>query len=75
MREDKAQSTDAQNIDAQNTDVSTPETMDNYGGGDASTHGANTNLDPNMQGGPATPADRAATEEIERQYLQDTKPE
>ena len=28
------------------------------------THGANTNLDPNMQGGPTTAADRAVAEEV-----------
>ncbi|PNY80679.1 hypothetical protein [Deinococcus koreensis] len=69
MGQEKPQTTE------QGTGVSTPETMDTHGGGDASTHGVNTNLDPNMQGGPATPADRAATEEIERQHVQDTGPE
>lgn len=59
----------------QRTEVSTPETMDTHGGGDAATHGANTNLDPHLQGGPATPADRAATREIEQQHVQDTSPE
>lgn len=48
--------------------VSTPETMDTHTGSDTATHGVNTNLDANTQGGPQTGADRAATEEIERQH-------
>lgn len=69
MGEGKAQST------GQSTGVSTPETMDTYMGGDASTHGANTNLDPAIQGGPITEADRAATRNIEQQHVPETDPE
>lgn len=47
--------------------VSTPATSQTHGGSATETHGANTNLDPNMQGGPVTPADRAAAEEITEQ--------
>ena len=40
--------------------ASTPIDMDTHQGGAASTYGANTNLDPALQGGPATAADQAA---------------
>lgn len=43
---------------------STPNTPQTTTGGAAETHGANTNLDPNMQGGPATQADQRATNEV-----------
>lgn len=43
---------------------STPGTRETYDGSATETHGANTNLDPNMQGGPSTAADRAATEDV-----------
>ena len=43
---------------------STPSTPQTTTGSATETHGANTNLDPNMQGGPATTQDRARTEEI-----------
>lgn len=49
------------------TATSTPETAQDHTGSDHATHGANTNLDPDLQGGPVTPADRAATQEIEDQ--------
>jgi hypothetical protein len=48
--------------------VSTPGTMDTHDGDATSTHGANTNLDPGLQGGPATASDRAATSEIEEHH-------
>lgn len=47
--------------------ASTPIDMNTHQGGEASTYGANTNLDPHLQGGPATASDRAATDEIEAQ--------
>ncbi|GGR57388.1 hypothetical protein GCM10008959_18920 [Deinococcus seoulensis] len=47
------------------TATSTPEDAQDHTGSDHATHGANTNLDPHLQGGPATPADRAATQDIE----------
>lgn len=46
---------------------STPGTSETYDGSATETHGANTNLDPNMQGGPSTAADRSATEEVVHQ--------
>ena len=49
---------------AQQTPSSTPATSQTHTGAANETHGANTNLDPNMQGGPVTPADRAATKEV-----------
>lgn len=49
------------------TATSTPETAQDHTGSDHATHGANTNLDPHLQGGPVTPADRAATQDIEDQ--------
>ncbi len=58
--------------------VSTPATPQTHSGSDTETHGANTSLDPNMQGGPVTPADRAAAEEITEQasaeHLSDADP-
>ncbi|GHF40433.1 hypothetical protein HNQ07_001606 [Deinococcus metalli] len=48
--------------------VSTPETMATHTGSDTATHGANTNLDANTQGGPQSGADRSATHEVERQH-------
>lgn len=54
--------------------ASTPINMDTHEGGAASTYGANTNLDPHMQGGPATAADQAATAEIEEQHEQQGTP-
>lgn len=47
--------------------TSTLEAAQDHTGSDHATHGANTNLDPDLQGGPVTPADRAATQEIENQ--------
>lgn len=44
--------------------VSTPETMREHGGEADRSHGANTNLDPALQGGPATGEDQAATERV-----------
>ena len=44
--------------------ISTPTTPEQSGGSAMETFGANTNLDPNMQGGPTTPADQAATREV-----------
>ncbi|WP_309570764.1 hypothetical protein [Deinococcus sp.] len=51
--------------------MSTPETMDTHTGSATATHGANTNLDANTQGGPQTGADRAATHDIEQQHTPD----
>jgi hypothetical protein len=42
--------------------------MDDHTGSDTATHGANTNLDVHTEGGPQTPADRAAAREVERQH-------
>ena len=53
--------------------VSTPETMDTHTGSATATHGANTNLDPNTQGGPLTGADQAATREVHEQHAPDDK--
>ena len=53
---------------------STPNTPQTTTGGAAETHGANTNLDPNMQGGPATAQDRAKTEEITDEHTQQGVP-
>ncbi|UQN07312.1 hypothetical protein [Deinococcus sp. QL22] len=52
------------------TTSSTPETMENHTGNATSTHGANTNLDPSMQGGAGTAADAAATENVVEQHQQ-----
>ncbi|GAA5503978.1 hypothetical protein Dxin01_03746 [Deinococcus xinjiangensis] len=46
------------------TTISTPATPETHTGAANETHGANTNLDPNMQGGPITPADKAATQKV-----------
>ncbi|CAM3728398.1 M-like protein [Deinococcus saxicola] len=54
--------------------ASTPIDMNTHQGGAASTYGANTNLDPALQGGPATAADQAATDEIEKQHQQQGTP-
>lgn len=54
--------------------ASTPIDMDTHEGGAASTYGANTNLDPSLQGGPATDRDRAATDRIEEQHEQQGTP-
>lgn len=50
------------------TTISTPETMDTHSGSATATHGANTNLDPSLQGGPGTAEDRAATDDIQTQH-------
>lgn len=52
---------------ATSPETSTPEAAQDHTGSDHATHGANTNLDPHLQGGPVTPADRAATQDIEDQ--------
>ncbi len=54
--------------------ASTPIDMETHEGDAASTYGANTNLDPQMQGGPATASDRAATDEIEKQHEEQGTP-
>ncbi|MFB9990714.1 hypothetical protein ACFFLM_01750 [Deinococcus oregonensis] len=53
---------------------STPETMENHTGSATSTHGANTNLDPSMQGGAGTAADKAATQDAVEQHQQQGLP-
>lgn len=55
--------------------ASTPETMDTHTGSATATHGANTNLDTNMQGGPQTGADQAAAQVIEQQHVPDEQGE
>ncbi|MBZ9712485.1 hypothetical protein [Deinococcus multiflagellatus] len=60
-------------MDERRPQTSTPETMANHTGNDHSTHGANTNLDPALQGGPATASDQAATQEIEQRRSGDTR--
>lgn len=47
-----------------NTSVSTPITQETHTGSATATQGMNTNLDPNVQGGPTTGADRAAANEV-----------
>lgn len=47
---------------------STPETAQDHTGSDHATHGANTNLTPDVQGGPTRGEDRAATETITDQH-------
>lgn len=47
-----------------NTSVSTPITQETHTGSATATQGMNTNLDPHVQGGPTTGADRAAADEI-----------
>ncbi|QFP75603.1 hypothetical protein [Deinococcus sp. AJ005] len=54
--------------------ASTPINMETHEGGAASTYGANTNLDPALQGGPATAADQAATDKINEQHEQQGTP-
>ncbi|MDO4244923.1 MAG: hypothetical protein Q4C89_02745 [Deinococcus sp.] len=56
------------------TTVSTPATSETTTGSATETHGANTNLDPNMQGGPTTAADRAVTEEVTDQNAESGLP-
>lgn len=73
MGEGKAQTTEQGT--EQGGALSTPEMTGTYMGGEASTPDVNTNIDPNMQGGSATPADREATQEINRQHVQDTTPD
>ncbi|EYB69354.1 hypothetical protein DEIPH_ctg008orf0077 [Deinococcus phoenicis] len=46
-----------------------PETTASYMGGEGQTPDANTNLDPNLQGG-STGADRQAARTIEQQHTQ-----
>lgn len=55
--------------------MSTPATPATTSGGATETHGANTNLDPNMQGGPVTGADRAATHEVNEQNAAQSGPD
>ncbi|NTY00299.1 hypothetical protein [Deinococcus sp. JMULE3] len=50
---------------------STPETAQDHTGSDHATHGANTNLTPDVVGGPANPQDRAATDAITDQHAHD----
>lgn len=47
-----------------NTSISTPITQETHTGSATATQGMNTNLDPHVQGGPTTGADRAAADEI-----------
>ena len=46
---------------------STPTTPATHTGSDHATQGANTNLSATLQGGPTTPGDRAATQQIAEQ--------
>lgn len=50
--------------------ISTPATPATTTGSATETHGVNTNLSPDMQGGPVTNADQAAAEKIEEQHQQ-----
>ncbi|MFC4427812.1 hypothetical protein [Deinococcus navajonensis] len=52
------------------TTVSTPITNETHSGSATASQGANTNLDANLQGGPATAADQAATQTITDQSAQ-----
>ncbi|MFC4639083.1 hypothetical protein [Deinococcus hohokamensis] len=52
------------------TTVSTPITNETHTGSATASQGANTNLDPTLQGGPATAADQAATQTITQQSAQ-----
>lgn len=52
------------------TQISTPATRETTTGSATETHGANTNLDPNMQGGPVTGADEAKTEQITERHTE-----
>lgn len=54
-----------------NTRISTPETAQQPTGNPAATHGVNTNLSPDMQGGPTHPADRAAVQDIQERHQGD----
>ena len=54
--------------------VSTPATTQTTTGSDTETHGANTNLDPNMQGGPVSGVDQAATREVKEQNAEQGVP-
>lgn len=54
--------------------ISTPATPATTTGGATETHGANTNLSPDMQGGPVADADEAAAHEIAEQH-KESKPE
>ncbi|MBZ9750860.1 hypothetical protein K7W42_08295 [Deinococcus sp. HMF7604] len=56
---------------APTTPASTPETMDHHTGNDHSTHGANTNLDPSLQGGASTPEDQRAAQTIQDAHERD----
>ena len=53
---------------------SIPSTSQTTTGSATETHGANTNLDPNMQGGPVSGADQAATREVEEQKTEQGVP-
>ncbi|MFB9082434.1 hypothetical protein [Deinococcus wulumuqiensis] len=53
---------------------STLSTSQTTTGSATETHGANTNLDPNMQGGPVAPQDRAQTQEVTEQHAQQGVP-
>lgn len=50
--------------------ISTPTTLETHTGSATATQGANTNLDPNMQGGPSTTGDKAAMQEIKEQHTE-----
>lgn len=54
--------------------VSTPATRGTTTGGATETHGANTNLDPNMQGGPVSGTDKAATRDVKEQNAEQGVP-
>lgn len=54
--------------------VSTPATRATTTGSATETHGANTNLDPNMQGGPVSSADQAAAREVEEEHAEQGAP-
>lgn len=46
------------------TTISTPATPETHTGAATETHGANTNLDPNMQGGPITPRRQSGHQKV-----------
>lgn len=48
----------------------TPGTPEEQTGSATTSQGANTNLDPNLQGGPATAEDRAASAEVTEQHAE-----
>ncbi|ACO45044.1 hypothetical protein DEDE109153_13370 [Deinococcus deserti] len=50
--------------------INPPVTLETDKASATSSRGANTNLDPNLQGGPTTAADQAATQEITHQDAQ-----